>query len=207
MLTMGRRSRSRVFDSRAGLRREVVVALGSLLYAALLVAGLTLPAVAAGVDHTCGSTIFAYDGPVDVEQGCAVERVGSAVPIVRVEGAAVLAERSSGHAHDRSASFVAPRTTRVYSSGADALEGGAISLDDAVRVASENGIDMRAIGESGFYRPIAESTLSEASMPYWVVFSGPSSASVISAVEAGVGVALVSGSTSLWANRQRWRPN
>ena len=40
---------------------------------------------------------------------------------------------------------VAPRTTRVYSSGADALEGGAISLDDATRVASENRIDMWAI--------------------------------------------------------------
>ena len=40
---------------------------------------------------------------------------------------------------------VAPGAVRVYGSGADALEGGAISLDDAARVASENGIDMRAI--------------------------------------------------------------
>lgn len=47
-------------------------------------------------------------------------------------------------------------------------------------------------GEDGFYRPLAEAALKEAGITSRVAFSGPSTASVLSAVRAGIGVALLS---------------
>lgn len=56
----------------------------------------------------------------------------------------------------------------------------------------EGPVPLVTFGESGFYRPLAERMLSDAGIGYQVAFSGPSSASVIAAVEAGLGVALLS---------------
>ena len=90
---------------------------------------------------------FAYDvviARVGVHEPNA--REGSQAPVNDERGASdsrsVEAERTTATS---SLFFVAPGSTRVYSSGADALEGGAISLDGAARVVSENGIDMWAI--------------------------------------------------------------
>lgn len=54
-------------------------------------------------------------------------------------------------------------------------------------------VPLVTFGESGFYRPLAEQLLAEAGIKHQVAFSGPSSASVIAAVEAGLGVAMLSG--------------
>jgi DNA-binding transcriptional LysR family regulator len=56
----------------------------------------------------------------------------------------------------------------------------------------EGEVPLITFGETGFYRPIAEASLKAGSVPYRVAFSGPSTASVLSAVEFGLGVAVVS---------------
>ena len=53
-------------------------------------------------------------------------------------------------------------------------------------------VPLVTFGELGFYRPLAERLLREAGIPYRVAFSGPSAASVLSAVESGLGVAILS---------------
>lgn len=53
-------------------------------------------------------------------------------------------------------------------------------------------VPLITFGEDGFYRPIAEGALRDADIPHRVAFSGPSTASVLSAVAAGIGVALLS---------------
>jgi DNA-binding transcriptional LysR family regulator len=57
----------------------------------------------------------------------------------------------------------------------------------------EGVVPLITFGEGGLYRPMAEQILSDAGIPYRIAFSGPSSASVLSAVEAGLGVAVISG--------------
>lgn len=70
--------------------------------------------------------------------------------------------------------------------------------DDLVWVSSaewtypEGEVPLITFGNDGFYRPIAEAALKEAGIPHRITFSGPSTASVLSAVEAGIGVALLS---------------
>lgn len=56
----------------------------------------------------------------------------------------------------------------------------------------EGTVPLITFGEDGFYRPIAEAALRDADIPARVTFSGPSTASVLSAVSAGIGVALLS---------------
>ena len=56
----------------------------------------------------------------------------------------------------------------------------------------EGTVPLITFGEDGFYRPIAEAALRDADIPHRVGFSGPSTASVLSAVSAGIGVALLS---------------
>ncbi len=56
----------------------------------------------------------------------------------------------------------------------------------------EGTVPLITFGEDGFYRPIAEAALRDADIPHRVAFSGPSTASVLSAVSAGTGVALLS---------------
>ncbi len=53
-------------------------------------------------------------------------------------------------------------------------------------------VPLVTFGEDGFYRPTAEAALREADISYHVAFSGPSTASVLSAVAAGIGVAQLS---------------
>ncbi len=53
-------------------------------------------------------------------------------------------------------------------------------------------VPLITFGDDGFYRPLAEAALRDAGIPYRIAFSGPSTASVLSAVEAGIGVALLS---------------
>ncbi len=53
-------------------------------------------------------------------------------------------------------------------------------------------VPLITFGEDGFYRSLAEAALQDAGVPYRVAFSGPSIASVLSAVSAGIGVALLS---------------
>lgn len=57
----------------------------------------------------------------------------------------------------------------------------------------EGVVPLVTFGESGFYRPLAERFLRQAGIPHRIAFSGPSSASVLSAVESGLGVAILSG--------------
>ncbi|MCP5030301.1 MAG: LysR family transcriptional regulator [Actinomycetia bacterium] len=54
-------------------------------------------------------------------------------------------------------------------------------------------VPLVTFGETGFYRPLSERILRAAGIPHRVAFSGPSSASVLAAVEAGLGVAVMSG--------------
>jgi len=56
----------------------------------------------------------------------------------------------------------------------------------------EGAVPLITFGEDGFYRPMAEAALREADIPYRIAFSGPSTASVLSAVSAGIGVAMLS---------------
>jgi DNA-binding transcriptional LysR family regulator len=56
----------------------------------------------------------------------------------------------------------------------------------------EGEVPLITFGDDGFYRPLAESALRDAGIPFRIAFSGPSTASVLSAVEAGIGVALLS---------------
>ena len=56
----------------------------------------------------------------------------------------------------------------------------------------EGEVPLITFGENGFYRPIAEAALSAAGVPYRIAFSGPSTASVLSAVEFGLGVGVIS---------------
>ncbi len=56
----------------------------------------------------------------------------------------------------------------------------------------EGMVPLVTFGDSGFYRPLAEQLLGAAGIEHRIAFSGPSSASVIAAVEAGLGVAMLS---------------
>ena len=56
----------------------------------------------------------------------------------------------------------------------------------------EGTVPLITFGEDGFYRPIAEAALRDADIPHRVAFSGPRTAGVLSAVSAGIGVALLS---------------
>ena len=56
----------------------------------------------------------------------------------------------------------------------------------------EGEVPLITFGEDGFYRPLAESALNEAGVRHRAAFSGPSTASVLTAVRAGIGVALLS---------------
>ena len=53
-------------------------------------------------------------------------------------------------------------------------------------------VPLITFGPRGFYGPIARASLDAAGIDYWTAFSGPSSAGVLAAVEAGLGVALLS---------------
>lgn len=54
-------------------------------------------------------------------------------------------------------------------------------------------VPLVTFGVDGFYRPHARRLLRRAGIESWVAFSGGSTASIIAAVEAGVGVAAISG--------------
>jgi DNA-binding transcriptional LysR family regulator len=54
-------------------------------------------------------------------------------------------------------------------------------------------VPLVSFGADGFYQPQARRLLQEAGIDSWNAFSGRSAASVIAAVEAGVGVAAISG--------------
>lgn len=64
-------------------------------------------------------------------------------------------------------------------------------------------VPLVTFGEHGFYRPLAEQLLSSADIDYRIAFSGPSTASLLAAVEAGFGVALMS-SRSVAGNVIAW---
>ncbi|MEM7321587.1 MAG: LysR family transcriptional regulator [Actinomycetota bacterium] len=55
----------------------------------------------------------------------------------------------------------------------------------------EGVVPLVTFGKGGFYRPLAERVLRQAGIPHRIAFSGPSSASVLSAVESGLGVAIL----------------
>ena len=57
---------------------------------------------------------------------------------------------------------------------------------------TEGTVPLITFGEVGFYRPLAEAALRDADIPHRIAFSGPSTASVLGAVAAGIGVALLS---------------
>lgn len=57
---------------------------------------------------------------------------------------------------------------------------------------TEGTVPLITFGEDGFYRPLAEAALRDADIPHRIAFSGPSTASVLGAVAAGIGVALLS---------------
>lgn len=57
----------------------------------------------------------------------------------------------------------------------------------------DGAVPLVSFGADGFYRPMALRTLADAGIDSWMAFSGGSTASVIAAVEAGVGVAAISG--------------
>lgn len=67
----------------------------------------------------------------------------------------------------------------------------------------EGTVPLVTFGEHGFYRPLAEQILSDALIKFRVAFSGPSSASLLAAVEAGFGVGLMS-SRSVSGNVIAW---
>lgn len=67
----------------------------------------------------------------------------------------------------------------------------------------EGTVPLVTFGEHGFYQPLAEQMLRGASIKYRIAFSGPSSASLLAAVEAGFGVALMS-SRSVSGNVIAW---
>jgi len=82
---------------------------------------------------------------------------------------------------------------------ADLLPGDTVLWeDDQVWICSpdwtygEGVVPLVTFGEHGFYRPLAEQLLSDAHIEHRVAFSGPSSASLLAAVAAGFGVALMS---------------
>ncbi len=81
--------------------------------------------------------------------------------------------------------------------------------DDQVWICSpgwtygEGTVPLVTFGEHGFYRPLAERMLSEAMIDHRLAFSGPSLGSLLAAVEAGFGVALVS-SRSVSGNVIPW---
>lgn len=52
-------------------------------------------------------------------------------------------------------------------------------------------VPLLTFNDGGFYRPLAERALTEAGIPYSIAFSAPSTASVIGAVEAGLGIAVL----------------
>ncbi len=56
---------------------------------------------------------------------------------------------------------------------------------------SEGEVPLITFGRSDYYRPLAERLLRQARIPYRIAFSAPSSASVLAAVEAGLGVAVL----------------
>lgn len=57
-------------------------------------------------------------------------------------------------------------------------------------------VPLITFGDLGFYRPLAQGLLQEAGIDSWISFSGPSIASVIGAVEAGLGVAVLAESSA-----------
>ena len=52
-------------------------------------------------------------------------------------------------------------------------------------------VPLITFSDGGFYRSVAEEALASAGVDFTVVFSGPSIASVIAAVEAGLGIAVL----------------
>lgn len=52
-------------------------------------------------------------------------------------------------------------------------------------------VPLITFGDGGFYRPLAERVLRDAGIPFTIAFSGPSTASVIGAAQAGLGVAVL----------------
>ncbi len=58
---------------------------------------------------------------------------------------------------------------------------------------ADGAVPLVSFGADGFYRPRARRLLRDAGIDSWMAFSGGSTASVIAAVEAGVGVAAISG--------------
>lgn len=67
----------------------------------------------------------------------------------------------------------------------------------------EGPVPLISFGEDGFYRQFAERSLDAAGIRHRVAYSGPSTAGVLSAVEAGIGVALLS-SRSVAGNVIEW---
>jgi DNA-binding transcriptional LysR family regulator len=72
-------------------------------------------------------------------------------------------------------------------------------------------VPLVTFGESGFYRPLAERLLRQAGIPHRIAFSGPSSASVLSAVESGLGVAIladrsIEGNVTDWTRAESLPP-
>ncbi|GJM39096.1 MAG: LysR family transcriptional regulator [Acidimicrobiales bacterium] len=56
----------------------------------------------------------------------------------------------------------------------------------------EGPVPLITFGQDGFYRPVSEEALDRAGIRHRVAYSGPSTAGVLSAVAAGIGVALLS---------------
>lgn len=103
----------------------------------------------------------------------------------------------------------------VLQIGDDIQPGDAVLLEDElVWVCSpdapypEGDVPLITFGRRGFYGPLARRLLEAAGIGYWTAFSGPSSAGVLAAVEAGLGVALlsrraVSGNVIEWPRSSR----
>ncbi len=56
-------------------------------------------------------------------------------------------------------------------------------------------VPLITFGDGGFYRPLAQGVLNDAGISSTIAFSGPSTASVIGAAEAGLGVAVLAASS------------
>ncbi|MCP3933878.1 MAG: LysR family transcriptional regulator, partial [Actinomycetia bacterium] len=87
----------------------------------------------------------------------------------------------------------------VFQAGAEVSHGDVVlAHDELVWVCaaeaqySEGDVPLITFGRQGFYGPFARAALDAAGIDHWTAFSGPSSAGVLAAVEAGLGVALLS---------------